>query len=737
MNDYEADATELLETYDFLMKYIIIGEAGTGKSCLLHHFTHNTFKDHSQHTIGVEFSSRTVRLGEKRIKLQLWDTAGQERFRSVTRSYYRGAAGAILVYDITNRDSFVNLSRWLADARALGSPHLVSVLVGNKSDREEDREVEWAEASRWAAENDVHFLEASSLTGDNVEAPFLLAARSILLSIESGALDPEKAGSGQVLRDTHSREAATPPTAYPTGPLPLSLMRLQPVLSCPAFGFTPYPYVSYTIFHFMIYSHVRLFPTLNRSLTSTASTDPASASSTTSLSFGIIPGKTSGQSGSLAQSMSSVPSHPTTFRSNTVPPVASAKPPAVPTTMSQPPSTSTRSPIKGVTTSPTGPAPGPPTTSTTTTNPTTTTKTSSTSHTEPPTTSPTPSSSTSTGPIIPVTQPRTTTETSIQGLTPTRTRTSTITDRPVSTFSSPVAVSVVDPNNGRVSLTTPAVVTVFSTSSGANGELVTFTHVVANPTGFSAENQVSSAGFLGNHGAAAAVFVVNRRQRWLAGLQQPMPSNPFEDPSDPPPMRSVNDNHQDINWDGSAPFAFGNEEPRRLSMHSSSSHHHNDVTPLVGIGSGMSPRRVPVPKDDLYTNESRVVGFGVGYGRAFNDDRRDRASLAQSSPSIYPASLPPSGDEETIDATQSPISEHSSGSSSRKVVAGAPPRPPRSHLRRSITKPYDVYPVTPPTSVSSHAPSKPPSPILDQTKVTGRRTLLDVRPRPGQESAVQ
>ncbi|KAG5352268.1 hypothetical protein C0989_003016 [Termitomyces sp. Mn162] len=151
MNE-DVEATELLETYDFLMKYIIIGtvfqyllsvritqtkatisgEAGTGKSCLLHHFTHNSFKDYSQHTIGVEFSSRTVKLGEKRIKLQLWDTAGQERF---------------------SRDSFVNLSRWLVDARALGSPHLVAVLVGNKSDREEDREVEWAEASRWAAEN--------------------------------------------------------------------------------------------------------------------------------------------------------------------------------------------------------------------------------------------------------------------------------------------------------------------------------------------------------------------------------------------------------------------------------------------------------------------------------------------------------------------------------------------------------------------------------------------------------
>ncbi|KAI0032753.1 ras-domain-containing protein [Vararia minispora EC-137] len=196
IDDYEADATELLETYDFLMKYIVIGEAGTGKSCLLHHFTHNSFKDHSQHTIGVEFSSRMVRLGEKRIKLQLWDTAGQERFRSVTRSYYRGAAGAVLVYDITDRASFLSLPRWLADARALASPDLVVVLVGNKSDREDERQVEWAEANRWAAENSIHFLETSSLTGDNVEAPFLMAARSILLAIESGTLNPEKAGSG-------------------------------------------------------------------------------------------------------------------------------------------------------------------------------------------------------------------------------------------------------------------------------------------------------------------------------------------------------------------------------------------------------------------------------------------------------------------------------------------------------------------------------------------------------------
>ncbi|KAJ2981570.1 hypothetical protein NUW54_g10852 [Trametes sanguinea] len=136
VSDYDADATELLETYDFLMKYIIIVPLWLS----IYHLyrtplppSQGTFATHRM--TDVEFSSRTVKLGEKRIKLQLWDTAGQERFRSVTRSYYRGAAGAILVYDITSRASFSNLSRWLEDARALASPHLVTVLVGNKSDR--------------------------------------------------------------------------------------------------------------------------------------------------------------------------------------------------------------------------------------------------------------------------------------------------------------------------------------------------------------------------------------------------------------------------------------------------------------------------------------------------------------------------------------------------------------------------------------------------------------------------
>lgn len=101
----------MAETYDFLFKFLVIGSAGTGKSCLLHQFIENKFKQDSNHTIGVEFGSRVVNVGGKTVKLQIWDTAGQERFRSVTRSYYRGAAGALLVYDIT---------RWVQSLGGMG-----------------------------------------------------------------------------------------------------------------------------------------------------------------------------------------------------------------------------------------------------------------------------------------------------------------------------------------------------------------------------------------------------------------------------------------------------------------------------------------------------------------------------------------------------------------------------------------------------------------------------------------
>jgi len=186
----------MAEKYDYLFKFIIIGDAATGKSCILHRFIDDKFKQESTHTIGVEFGSKIVEVGGQFVKLQIWDTAGQERFRSVTRSYYRGAAGAILVYDVTSRESYNHVSSWLEDARALANPNIAIVLVGNKIDLAAEREVTFLEASRFAQENDLMFLETSARTGEGVSEVFLKCARTILTKIETGALDPDQMNSG-------------------------------------------------------------------------------------------------------------------------------------------------------------------------------------------------------------------------------------------------------------------------------------------------------------------------------------------------------------------------------------------------------------------------------------------------------------------------------------------------------------------------------------------------------------
>ena len=108
---------ETLYDYDYIFKYIIIGDSGVGKSCLMHKFTKEIFMPDYPTTIGVDFGARTIKVFGEKIKLQIWDTAGQERFRAVTRSYYRGAAGALMVYDVTRRSTYNHLSSWLTDAR--------------------------------------------------------------------------------------------------------------------------------------------------------------------------------------------------------------------------------------------------------------------------------------------------------------------------------------------------------------------------------------------------------------------------------------------------------------------------------------------------------------------------------------------------------------------------------------------------------------------------------------------
>jgi Ras-related protein Rab-4B len=177
---------------DFVLKLIIIGDAGCGKSALLHYFVEGRFKDGTpKHTIGVEFGTKVLQISGKRIKLHIWDTSGQERFRSVTHSYYRGAVGALLVYDMTNRATFENMKNWLLDIRTLAGSDVSIILCGNKSDLDGMRQVSLLEGSRFAQENDCMFLETSAVDGSNVEEVFYKCVKTILNKVELGVFEQD------------------------------------------------------------------------------------------------------------------------------------------------------------------------------------------------------------------------------------------------------------------------------------------------------------------------------------------------------------------------------------------------------------------------------------------------------------------------------------------------------------------------------------------------------------------
>jgi len=174
--------------YKYLFKYIIVGDTAVGKSCLLLQFTDKRFQPVHDLTIGVEFGSRTLQINNNPVKLQIWDTAGQEKFRSITRSYYRGAAGALLVFDITRRDTFEHLTSWLEDCRKYSSSDITIMLIGNKSDLENQRQVSQQEASDFAKQHGLVFLEASAKTSHNVDQAFINSAKTIYDKVEKGQL---------------------------------------------------------------------------------------------------------------------------------------------------------------------------------------------------------------------------------------------------------------------------------------------------------------------------------------------------------------------------------------------------------------------------------------------------------------------------------------------------------------------------------------------------------------------
>ena len=177
--------------YDFLLKYIIIGDAAVGKSNLLLRFAQNDFKSEYQLTIGVEFGAKNIELNSKKYRLQIWDTAGQENYRSITRAYYKNSVCAILVYDITNRDSFEHISNWIEDCLSQSPKTVFMVLVGNKSDLNEQRKVSFEEGQQMARNNNLMFFETSAKSGENVDKIFEESAKEIDKKINEGYYDLE------------------------------------------------------------------------------------------------------------------------------------------------------------------------------------------------------------------------------------------------------------------------------------------------------------------------------------------------------------------------------------------------------------------------------------------------------------------------------------------------------------------------------------------------------------------
>ncbi|CAK9235702.1 unnamed protein product [Sphagnum jensenii] len=201
------------DEYDYLFKVVLIGDSGVGKSNLLSRFTRNEFCLESKSTIGVEFATRSIQVDGKTIKAQIWDTAGQERYRAITSAYYRGAVGALLVYDITKHVTYENVERWLKELRDHADSNIVIMLVGNKSDLKHLRGVPTDDAQAFSEKEGLSFIETSALESTNVEKAFQRILTEIYRIVSKKALASEEsptAGPGEGTTIVMDTDSATP-----------------------------------------------------------------------------------------------------------------------------------------------------------------------------------------------------------------------------------------------------------------------------------------------------------------------------------------------------------------------------------------------------------------------------------------------------------------------------------------------------------------------------------------------
>ena len=180
--------------YEYQFKYIVVGDSAVGKSCLILQFTDERFNPDHDITIGVEFGTKTVLIDWTKVNLQVWDTAGQELYRSIARSYYRGAAIALVVYDITRRETFLNVESWVKECQAHGSAAMQFTLVGNKTDLDKHRQVSRQEGEALAEKLGMSFVETSAISYTETAKAFENPARELFKCIKQGGLDFKRSG---------------------------------------------------------------------------------------------------------------------------------------------------------------------------------------------------------------------------------------------------------------------------------------------------------------------------------------------------------------------------------------------------------------------------------------------------------------------------------------------------------------------------------------------------------------
>jgi small GTP-binding protein len=172
-------------------KIVIAGSSGVGKSAIVQRLVEGTFREEAQNTVGVEFKPFMIPVGTETVRLQIWDTAGQERFKSVSKAYFRNGVGAVLVYAITDESTFDDVSNWLYDLQHLCSPNAYILLVGNKRDLAEDRQVGVQQAQDFADQNRLEFIETSAFSGESVAEAFTRLAFGVVARVTDGQLKAE------------------------------------------------------------------------------------------------------------------------------------------------------------------------------------------------------------------------------------------------------------------------------------------------------------------------------------------------------------------------------------------------------------------------------------------------------------------------------------------------------------------------------------------------------------------